>query len=156
MSEEAHPGPQVFCVGVAQMGGSRRHVFTIKHHQTGQQNHQLVVITNLIEKEREDRNFTLIRSRPKESKVLQALEHLQSWLPHSNVEVVPHLELLQVLQRLQTGDVLQLVVTEVQEPKGGKVEVLRQLLQLVPGQIPTFQRLQTRQEADWKVLELQV
>lgn len=84
------------------------------------------------------------------------LKHLQSRVPHGNVEVVLHLELLQMLQRLQTGDVLQLVVSEVQEPKSGKVEVLRQLLQLVPGQIPTFQRLQTRQEADWKVLELQV
>lgn len=70
MSEDSHPGPQVFCVGVAQMGRSRRHIFTVKHPQMGQQNHQLVVITNLVEKERKERNLTLIRSRLKESKVV--------------------------------------------------------------------------------------
>lgn len=72
LSEDSHPGPQVFCVGVAQVGGSRGHIFTIKHHQTGQQHHQLVVITNLIEKEGKERNVTLIRSRLKERKVLCA------------------------------------------------------------------------------------
>lgn len=52
MSEYSHPGPQVLRVDVAQMGRGRRDIFTVKHHQTRQQNHQLVVVANLIQKEK--------------------------------------------------------------------------------------------------------
>lgn len=87
---------------------------------------------------------------------MQVLKGLPHQLSHSDVQVVLHLQLLQTLQSLQAADLLQLVVTEVQVSKSRKVKVLGQFLQLVPGQIPAFQRAQARQQADGKVLERQL
>lgn len=75
--------------------------------------------------------------------------------PHSDVKVVIHLELLQTAQRLQCGDILHLVVTEVQGTKCRQLQVLGKLLQSVPGEIPPLQGLQAGQQPDWQVLELQ-
>lgn len=75
--------------------------------------------------------------------------------PHSDIKVVLHLELFQIAQRLQSGNVLHLVVTEVQVTKRRQLQVLGQLLQSVPREIPPLQGLETGQQPDWQVLELQ-
>lgn len=75
--------------------------------------------------------------------------------PHSDVKIVLHLELFQAAQRLQGGDVLHLIVAEVQVTKRGQLQVLGELLQAVPGQIPALQGLEPGQQPDRQVLELQ-
>lgn len=75
--------------------------------------------------------------------------------PHSDVKVVVHLELFQTAQRLQRGNILHLVVTEVQGTKRRQLQVLGKLLQSVAGEIPALQGLQAGQQFDWQVLELQ-
>ncbi len=75
--------------------------------------------------------------------------------PHSDIKIVLHLELFQTAQRLQSGNIFHLVVAEVQVAKRRQLQVLGQLLQSVPRQIPSLQGLETGQQPDWQVLGLQ-
>lgn len=64
---------------------------------------------------------------------------------HSDVKVVLHLQLFQTAERLQCCHIFYLVVAEVQVVKSRQLQLLGQLLQSVPRQIPALKRLETGQ-----------
>lgn len=74
---------------------------------------------------------------------------------YSDINVVVHLELFQSPEGLQGGDVLHLVIAQVQVPERRQLQTLRELLQPVSRQIPTLQRPQAWQQLHRKVLKLQ-
>lgn len=75
--------------------------------------------------------------------------------PHRDIEVLLHLQLLQTAQSLQSGDVLHLVVAEVQVAESRQQQVLGQLLENVPRQVPPLQGPEPGQQPDRQVLQLQ-
>lgn len=75
--------------------------------------------------------------------------------PHSDIEVVLHLELLHTSQSLQRGDVFHLVVAHVQERQERELQVPWELLQSVPRQIQALQGDEAGEKIHRQVLVLQ-
>lgn len=112
--------------------------------------------------------FSKLRSRDMKGGYLAKIIYLRGYIsnkiiialklkciPHRDINVVVQLEFLQAGEGVQGGDILHLVVREVQGAQAGQGQAPGQLVQHVPAQVPRLQRLEPRQQLHREVLTFQ-
>ena len=76
-------------------------------------------------------------------------------VPHSDINVAVQFEFFQTSEGVQGGDVLHLVVREVEGAQAGKGQAPGQCLKTVPTQIPGLQRPEAGQQLHREVFTFQ-